>query len=129
MSDDDRCATLYYDGHCPLCLKEVAKLRRLGDDSLSLTDIHAVAGQADIPDTDTLLRDLHFRTADNRLLVGVEANVAVWQHTRYGYLFRWLNWPVIRPLADRVYRQWAAWRYRRLYGEQYKEAEHASRQP
>ena len=118
MSREGNCGTLYYDGSCPLCQTEIAKLRRLGDASLVLTDIHSLSQDDTVPDRDTLLRDLHFRTADNRLLTGVDANVAAWQHTRYGFLFRWLRWPLIRPVANLVYRRWADWRYRRLYGAQ-----------
>jgi predicted DCC family thiol-disulfide oxidoreductase YuxK len=102
-------------------MKEIAKLEALGDPSLQLTDIHALDGDSSLPDRDTLLRQLHLRTADNRLLTGLDANVAVWQHTRYGFLLRWLRWPLIRQLADALYGKWAEWRYRRLYGEQYRE--------
>ncbi len=113
--------TLYYDGRCPLCMKEIAKLESLGDPSLQLTDIHTVERDNSQPDRDTLLRQLHLRTADDRLLTGLDANIAVWQHTRYGFLLRWLRWPGIRQLADALYDRWALWRYRRLYGDQYQE--------
>ena len=118
--------TLYYDGRCPLCMKEIAKLEALGDPSLALTDIHAVESDGSLPDRDTLLRQLHLRTADNRLLTGLDANVAVWQHTRYGFLLKWLRWPIIRQLADALYDRWAVWRYRRLYGEQFREHDNAT---
>jgi predicted DCC family thiol-disulfide oxidoreductase YuxK len=64
-----------------------------------------------------LLRTLHLRTADGELLQGLEANVAAWQHTRVGFLWRWLQWPLVRAVAGRVYDAWALWRYRRLYGD------------
>ena len=32
--------TLYYDGKCPLCLREIGALERLRDDSLGLVDVH-----------------------------------------------------------------------------------------
>ena len=118
---DSSADTLYYDGRCPLCMKEIAKLEALGDPSLRLTDIHDVELDASLPDRDTLLRQLHLRTADNQLLTGLDANVAVWQRSRYGFLLRWLRWPVIRQLADATYDRWAAWRYRRLYGDQFRE--------
>ena len=112
--------TLFYDGRCPLCMKEIARLEALGDSSLQLSDIHVLEPDHDLPDRDTLLRQLHLRTADNRLLTGLDANVAVWQHNRHGFLLRWLRWPVIRQIADALYDRWAMWRYRRLYGEQYR---------
>lgn len=32
--------TLYYDGQCPLCSKEIATLRRLETGNLAFADIH-----------------------------------------------------------------------------------------
>ena len=108
--------TLYYDGYCPLCAKEIARLRELSGDSLVLLDIHETQPAEGDPSTDALLRDLHLRTSDGTFLSGVDANVAAWQHTRLGYLWRWLRWPLIKPIAGWVYQHWAGWRYRRLYG-------------
>ena len=106
--------TLYYDGQCPLCTREIAKLREVSD-GLELCDIHHVDDQR-LPDRDTLLRELHYRDADGSLLVGLDANVAAWQHTRWGWLWRVLQWPLVRPLAERAYARWARQRYQRLYG-------------
>ncbi|MEQ9462181.1 MAG: DUF393 domain-containing protein [Haliea sp.] len=114
---DSQCATdtLYYDGRCPLCTAEMARLGQLCDNTLELSDIHAMAPDPSLPERDTLLRTLHLRTADGRLLTGIDANVAAWQHTRLGPLWRWLRWPLVRPVANVVYRLWAERRYRRLY--------------
>jgi predicted DCC family thiol-disulfide oxidoreductase YuxK len=107
-------------------MKEIAKLEALGDPSLQLADIHTVESDGSLPDRDTLLRQLHLRTADDQLLTGLDANVAVWQHTRYGFLLKWLRWPIIRQLADALYDRWAIWRYRRLYGDQFREDDNAA---
>ncbi len=108
---------LYYDGECELCRAEMRRLQPLVGDSLVLRDIHQQEGGDDLPSRDTLLRSLHYRDADGRMLVGLEANVAAWQHTRFGPLWRVLLWPPVRLLATPVYNAWARWRYRRLYGE------------
>ncbi len=108
--------TLFYDGRCPLCLKEMQRLGRLKDDTLALRDIHELPSDAaGLPDRETLLRNLHLQRADGALLTGLDANVAAWQHTRFGPAWRWLRWPPVRLLADPLYRAWARWRYRRLY--------------
>ena len=107
-------ATLYYDGACPLCLKEMARLGKLKSDTLLLADIHDLPQDDSLPDKDTLLRTLHLRQADGRILTGVEANVAAWAYTSYGWCFSWMNWPVVRVFSERVYRRWAQWRYNRL---------------
>ena len=111
----DSADILYYDGGCPLCTTEMARLGKLCDAGLQLRDIHALEPDPALPDRETLLRNLHLRTADGRLLTGIDANVAAWQHTRLGPLWRWLRWPLIRPIADAAYRLWAERRYRRLY--------------
>tara|TARA_R110000772_G_scaffold141115_3_gene250692 strand:+ start:64607 stop:64930 length:324 start_codon:yes stop_codon:yes gene_type:complete len=105
----------------------MAKLGQLSDAQLQLADIHRLPPNCSLeqtnnlastdapPSRDALLKTLHLRTADGRWLTGIDANVAAWQHTRLGPLWRWLSWPLIRPVADRVYRLWAERRYRRLY--------------
>lgn len=114
-----RCDTLYYDGRCSLCAAEIESLRRARDGSLALVDIHAADG--DLPPRDLLLRTLHLRRADGQWLTGADANVAAWEGTDRGRLLRVLRWPVLRRAVDAVYALWARWRYRRLYGAQYRE--------
>jgi predicted DCC family thiol-disulfide oxidoreductase YuxK len=109
--------TLYYDGACPLCRTEIDRLRVVAGESIDLVDVHEMVQTTGLPSRQALLKKLHLRTADGRLLVGLDANVAAWQVTRYGWLFRWLRWPGIRRVADRVYDYWAEVRYRRRYGE------------
>lgn len=112
--------TLYYDGQCPLCAKEMAKLRALMDDRLILKDIHTLTSEeptdpnAGIPDKDTLLRVLHLQR-NGTFLTGIDANIAAWEHTTLGYLWRWMRWPIIRPWIEWGYSRWAQWRYNRLY--------------
>ena len=112
------CATLFYDGRCPLCTKEIARLAKLKDQQLQLADIHTLAPNPHLPDTETLLRTLHLRMPDGRLLTGADANVAAWQYTRLGAWFRWMRWPVISSLVDRLYDAWAQRRYNRLYAHE-----------
>jgi predicted DCC family thiol-disulfide oxidoreductase YuxK len=108
--------TLFYDGHCPLCSAEMDKLSRHAGNSLELQDIHQLGEDPQLPSRDELLRSLHLRTADGNLISGLDANVAAWQHTRFGRWWRWLQWPGVRGLASRAYEFWARVRYRRLYG-------------
>lgn len=110
---------LYYDGRCDLCASEIRRLRRLKAASLELADIHALE-ETPVPggpDRETLLRTLHLRKGDGRWLTGADANVEAWRHTRYGWLWTWLRWAPLRWIVDPVYRVWARWRYRRLYGK------------
>ena len=109
-------ATLYYDGACPLCSAEIGRLARLAGPDLCLVDIHAIDKTGSLPGKEALLRNLHYIREDGRVLTGIDANVAAWQHTRFGVLWRWLSWPWLRPLTSRVYAFWAHRRFRKLYG-------------
>ena len=107
---------LYFDGQCPLCTAEMDRLRNVADSGLLLHDIHELPDDS-LPSRDDLLRTLHLRTAEGQLLTGIDANVAAWQHTRMGRYWHWLRWPLVRPIADKIYGRWAWWRYKRLYAQ------------
>lgn len=109
--------TLYYDGACPLCSAEIARLKKLKDPGLKLTDVHTLTHLSAAQKQD-MLTTLRLERADGAILRGLDANVAAWQHTRFGFVFRWLRWPVIAPVADAVYRLWAKRRYGRMYENQ-----------
>ncbi|MFK7830706.1 MAG: thiol-disulfide oxidoreductase DCC family protein [Congregibacter sp.] len=135
--------TLYFDGQCPLCAREIEQLRTLRGAALRIVDIHRVtetsgstlrldagenrSGQNErAPSKDQLLRTLYLRRADGTWVQGADANVAAWEGTRSEKLWRVLRWPGIRIAVDFFYARWASWRYRRLYGEQFDEQKHAS---
>lgn len=107
--------TLYYDGQCPLCTSEMQKLQQHADAKLELVDIHSLPEDPCLPPKHALLRSLHLKQGDGNFLIGLDANVAAWQHTRFGVFFRWLRWPVLRSTTDWFYQRWAHLRYRRLY--------------
>ncbi len=109
---------LYYDGACPLCSAEMDRLDRLSDEGLALVDIHS-APKDDLPnDPQLLLKTLHLALADGRVLTGVDANVAAWEHTKWASVFRWMRWPGVRWVTDAVYDAWSSRRYEKLYGRE-----------
>ena len=108
--------TLFYDGQCPLCAREIANLRKLEQGNLVFADVHAQENRKGmLPTKEAMLRRLHLLTGDGQWVVGLPANVRAWSHTRFGFLFAPLLWPVIYPLASRVYSAWADRRYERKY--------------
>ena len=107
--------TLFYDGNCPLCLREIGALERLRDDGLRLVNAHAYEPAPGEPTREAMLLRLHLKTTEGRWLSGVEATVKAWSHTRWGFLFRPLRWRLLAPLADRVYDYWARRRFDGLY--------------
>ena len=67
---------VFYDGHCPLCLKEINMLKRLDrHDRIIFTDIAADTFDAmsvvGIP-FETLMDEIHGRMANGEIVVGVE---------------------------------------------------------
>ena len=107
--------TLYYDGQCPLCRREMSRLRAARGAAIALVDIHSLGDDTPV-DRHELLRTLHLRRADGQWLRGADANVSAWDNTDKARWLALLRWPVVRHIVDLGYRFWAAWRYRRLYG-------------
>ena len=114
MSDYIKKDRLYYDGACRLCCSEIEQLRRLSGGKLVFVDVHTLPDNS--PDKIARLERLHLESGAGEVLSGLDANVAAWQNTPVGFLFRPLRWPLIRALADKIYDAWASRRFRHLYG-------------
>ncbi len=113
---DPRYDTLFYDGQCPLCAREIRTLRKLQDGDLIFADIHEQDGHsANLPSHEQLLRRLHLMAYTGEWIIGLRANVRAWSHTRFGFLFKPLLWPIVFPIASRIYERWADRRYERKY--------------
>lgn len=102
--------TLFYDGHCPLCVKEIRILKRsdhLG--RIQLEDIHAPDFDRRYPQLDPLQAEkiLHGLTAEGEWLTGLDVTVKAWRLVNRHRWLAVLRWPLIRPLADLAYRFFA----------------------
>lgn len=110
--------TLYYDGACPLCSREMAHLRAAAPAcELKLVDIHSLdldARDPQRPDKESLLQTLHLQTCDGQWLTGLDANIYAWRSTPWGKYWRLLELPVIHWISRRIYDRWAKLRYRRI---------------
>ncbi len=98
--------TLFYDGHCPLCVKEIASLRQKDHRGLlQLEDIHAPDFSERYPKLDPHQAEkfLHGLDANGEWLTGLDVTVKAWQLVNHHRWLRILRWPLIRPLADRAY--------------------------
>ena len=110
--------TVYYDGKCGLCRREIEYYKRvapadrfvwldIATDPASLADI-------DISQADALRR-LHARDASGVVYVGVAAFIAIWQGLNYWrYLAMIVNLPFLKPLAAFTYDRFANYRFSRL---------------
>jgi predicted DCC family thiol-disulfide oxidoreductase YuxK len=109
--------TLFYDGQCPLCLREMQLLQSRTKNRLILIDIHHIKAEADpdIPNKEQLLRRLHLKKSDGKWLIGLDANVHGWSYTPLGRILQVIRLPGIRQLADKVYGMWADKRDEKRY--------------
>ncbi len=82
--------TVWFDGACPLCRREIALMRRLDRRGrIDFVDVSAPGAPADCPaDRAALLARFHAREGD-RLLSGAAAFAAMWRAI-----------PVLRPLGE-----------------------------
>jgi predicted DCC family thiol-disulfide oxidoreductase YuxK len=75
--------TVYFDGMCPVCSREIATYQQLrGGDAINWVDASrcdAAQLSAGLDRTDALQR-LHVQSADGRLLSGAAAFVEIWRH-------------------------------------------------
>lgn len=83
MSTDARPdLTVYYDGACPVCSREIAVYRRQsGADACGWVDVSQAPAEALGPDLtpNRALERLHVRRADGRLVHGAAAFALMWQ--------------------------------------------------
>ena len=99
--------TVFYDGSCPLCCREIAVYRRrVASVRTRWTDVSACTPEA-LPEgltrQDALAR-FHVQRADGALISGAGAFAELWAHTPG---FRWLGFmarlPMIHGVLDRAY--------------------------
>lgn len=105
--DCTACATVYFDGSCPLCRDEIELYRRMDKDgTLVFADV-ADAGTS-LPgdlDRDTAMKRFHVRQADGTTVSGAEAFVSIWE-TLPGWrrAARVARLPGVVPLLELAYR-------------------------
>lgn len=99
--------TLYYDGDCPLCAREIRFLSRHADTQrLLLIDIGSADFQADKVgiDSATLANRLHARFADGQWVTGLDATLWSWRAAGLGRWATPLTWRPLRPVFELGYR-------------------------
>ncbi|MGM0631912.1 MAG: thiol-disulfide oxidoreductase DCC family protein [Pseudomonadota bacterium] len=106
---------VFYDGSCPLCAAEMKQLMAADrDGQVELQDISRPDFAERFPHIDPVQADriLHGETDDGTRLYGLDVTVRAWSLAGKGWRVNWLRWPVIRPVADRVYLFFARHRHR-----------------
>lgn len=114
-SKTDWKAEVFFDGECPLCLREINFIRWLdSSDQLRFTDITSSEFSPDALGIDmrTLMAEIHGRKASGEIITGVEVFRQLYGNVRRGhFLFGPLAWfsraPVISHVLDWFYQVFA----------------------
>ena len=107
--------TLYFDGNCPFCAAEMQRLRlwntvnRLGFIDISAPEFDPAPLGVDMGALD---RELHSRTADGRMLVGIDSMLAAYTMVGRAWMVLPLRLRILRPFLSSLYRSFARNRYR-----------------
>ncbi len=99
-----------YDGNCPICVFDVARLRQADRRGLlKFIDITATGFDPKIygRDLDDLLMRIHARRADGVVIEGPEVFRLSWEAIGYGWLVAPTRWPGLAWLTERAYRWFA----------------------
>jgi predicted DCC family thiol-disulfide oxidoreductase YuxK len=113
--------TILYDGGCPLCLREVRFLERrdlarnAAQPQLAFVDIDA-PGYSPVAwggiDYRAAMGRIHALAHDGSVLRDVAVFRRAYALIGLGWLYAPTRWPLLGPVADALYRLWAAVRLR-----------------
>lgn len=97
--------TLLYDGHCPLCSKEIEWLRKRDQhQAIKFQDIHEPEFIAKSPIAlETLMAQIHGIDQKGDILVGIDVFEVVYSLVGLNFLAAPLRWPLTRPVMKILY--------------------------
>jgi predicted DCC family thiol-disulfide oxidoreductase YuxK len=110
--------TLFYDGLCPLCEKEMTHLiKRDKDKKIVFEDISLPDFSQRYPDLclQELNARIHGKLEDGTMITGLDVTHKAWSLVGVTWLYAPLRWPVIRWFADKLYLVFAKHRYKISY--------------
>jgi len=104
--------TMFFDGACPLCSREVNMIRRR-DKNSKIRFIDTASADFD-PKNYGISTDpnrlIHGMMADGKIVIGVEVFRQVYKEIGLGWLLAPTGWPILRPVFDAAYRVFARYR-------------------
>lgn len=106
---DEACLTVFFDGGCPLCRREIGFYRaRRGADRIAWVDIDASDEEEVAPGLsrcDAMAR-FHVQDADGRFISGARAFIALWRTLpAFRPLGLILSVPPLPWISERAYRR------------------------
>lgn len=106
--------TIYFDGLCPLCHREMQQIKRRDKQNLiALVDINRIDFEKNYPHIDRKHANdiLHGELANGAILLGLDVTHKAWSLVGCGKLTSLLRMPLVRPVADKAYLVFAKYRY------------------
>ena len=104
--------TIYFDGLCQLCSREINHYRKQhGSDNIKFTDITDTSFDAKSEGLDPVQvhKVMHVKNSDGRLRTGVDAFVAIWEVLpNYNWLAKLAKNSFLRPVLNIGYDGFAA---------------------
>jgi predicted DCC family thiol-disulfide oxidoreductase YuxK len=99
--------TVYFDGACPLCRREIDHYRRQAQSApvvwVDVSTCHAAELGADLDRAAALAR-MHVRRADGQLVSGAAAFAEIWRYLpAYAWLARLAAWPRLLAVMEAGY--------------------------
>ena len=106
---------LLYDGECPLCMREVNFLQKrdAGRGLVAFVDIaddHYAPAENGGIDYETAMGRIHAVLPDGQIIRDVAVFRQAYQILGMGWLYAPTQWPILGPMADKLYAIWADWR-------------------
>ena len=98
--------TIFYDGRCALCAKEINSLKKLDrNNRITFADIfaHDFAKHYASVNVEEANRVLHGMKDTGELIYGLDVTVLAWTLVGKGKWVAPLRWPIIKHLADAAY--------------------------
>tara|TARA_R110000868_G_scaffold48766_4_gene157907 strand:- start:605 stop:979 length:375 start_codon:yes stop_codon:yes gene_type:complete len=109
--------TVFYDGKCSLCRKEIAYYKKIAPpDKFLFSDI---AVDADLLQKKGIslkegLMFFHVEDDKGNMHSAVDAFVVIWQALpRWRYLAKIISYPLLKPAADYCYKVFAKYRFKK----------------
>lgn len=106
---------IFYDGGCPLCVKEMRHLKRLDHDgAIQFENVNKSDFRERYPNVDIekANRYLHGQKRSGDMVYGLDVTHEAWSLVGKGWMIAPLRWPVIRWFADKAYLFFARHRLR-----------------
>ncbi len=109
---------VFYDGKCALCSKEINHYRKIAPSGIF--DWQDITESADEIKKEGIslaegLKQLHAQDEEGMIQVGVDAFILIWKQLKlWRVLADFVGLPIIKPMANILYRYFAKRRFQQL---------------